>query len=99
MTATTFAGSSAVRALLTARDTAAARSIDLRMVIPAPAVLRILRVYPSLSAPLAPAPAPGQLRDARRGESGTRWPARNAAGDPACGSRRGPLGHRYPAGW
>jgi anti-sigma B factor antagonist len=62
MSATTFADSSAIRALLTARDTAAARNIDLRMVIPAPAVLRILHVlgiasilpiYPSLSAALS----------------------------------------------
>jgi hypothetical protein len=68
MSATMFAESSAVRALLTARDTGAARSTDLPMVIPAPAVLRllvlaiasILRIHPSLCAALAPAPDPGE---------------------------------------
>jgi anti-anti-sigma factor len=67
MSATTFADSSAVRALLIAQDAAAASDADLRLVISAPAVLRILqvlgidsmlRIYPSLRAALAPAPPP-----------------------------------------
>lgn len=69
LSATTFADSSAVRALLTATDAAAAIGADLRLVIPAPEVLRILqvlgvdgmlRIYPSLRAALASATPPGQ---------------------------------------
>ena len=62
MSATTFADSSAVRVLLTAQAAAAAGHAELRLVIPAPAVLRILqvlgvdglfRIYPSPDAALA----------------------------------------------
>jgi anti-anti-sigma factor len=69
MSATTFADSSAIRALLTAQDAAAASNADLRLVIPAPAVLRILqvlgidsmlRIYPSICAALAAALPPEQ---------------------------------------
>jgi anti-anti-sigma regulatory factor len=74
MSATTFADSSAVRVLLTARGTAAASHAELRLVIPAPAVLRILqvlgvdglfRIYPSPDAALAPGPLAGQDLAAR----------------------------------
>ncbi len=67
MSATTFIDSSAVRALLTAQDAAAAGHADLRLVIPAPAVIRILgvlgldsmlRIYPSLRVALSSAPPP-----------------------------------------
>ena len=63
LSATTFADSSAVRVLLTALGAADATAAELRLVIPAPAVLRILqvlgfdgmfRIYPSLDAALAP---------------------------------------------
>jgi anti-anti-sigma factor len=59
MSATMFADSSAARALLMANDTAAAACAQLRLVIPSPPVLRILRImgldsmleiYPSLAA-------------------------------------------------
>jgi anti-anti-sigma factor len=62
LSATTFADSCAVRALLVAADAAAARHAELRLVIPAPAVQRVLRVlgvdrllriFPSLGAALA----------------------------------------------
>jgi anti-sigma B factor antagonist len=69
MSATRFADSSAIRVLLTAQDTAAADHADLRLVIPAPEVLRILqvlgvdrmfRIYPSLRAALTSAPPADQ---------------------------------------
>jgi len=62
MTHTTFADSSAIRALLEARDTAAASQAELRMVIPPGPVLRVLQItgidqrfqiYPSLDAALS----------------------------------------------
>jgi anti-sigma B factor antagonist len=62
MTHTGFADSSAMRALLEARDTAAASHAELRMVIPPGTVLRALqitgldqqlRIYPSLDAALS----------------------------------------------
>jgi anti-sigma B factor antagonist len=62
MTHTGFADSSAMRALLEARDTAAANHAELRMVIPPGTVLRALqitgldqqlRIYPSLDAALS----------------------------------------------
>jgi anti-sigma B factor antagonist len=61
MTQTSFAGSSAIRALLETHDRAAANQIELRVVIPAGPVLRAvkiigldgyLRIYPSLDAAL-----------------------------------------------
>jgi anti-anti-sigma factor len=61
MSATTFADAAAVRALLAAQDAAAESRADLRLVIPRPAVLRILqvlgtdglpRIYASLRAAL-----------------------------------------------
>jgi anti-anti-sigma factor len=61
MTQTAFADSAAVRALLTAHDTAAAGGAELRVVIPAGPVLRALkimgldgqlRIYPGLDAAL-----------------------------------------------
>jgi anti-anti-sigma factor len=61
MSLTRFADSSAVRALLTAHDKAAAGNAELRIVIPSPQVLRalevlgvtrLLRIYPSLDAAL-----------------------------------------------
>jgi anti-sigma B factor antagonist len=64
MSATTFADSSAIRALLAVRDAAAASRAELRLVIPAPEVLRILQllgldsmlqIYPSLAAAQAAA--------------------------------------------
>lgn len=66
MTCTTFADSSAIRALLEAHDTAAASHAELRMVVPTGPVLRALqitgldqlfRIYPSLDAALS-GPAP-----------------------------------------
>jgi anti-anti-sigma factor len=65
MSATTFADSSAVRALLSARSAASAGHSELRLVIVACAVLRILQVmgldkllliYPSVPAALPAAP-------------------------------------------
>jgi anti-sigma B factor antagonist len=62
MTHTCFADSSAMRALLEARDTAVASHAELRMVIPPGTVLRALqitgldqqfRIYPSLDAALS----------------------------------------------
>jgi anti-sigma B factor antagonist len=65
MSATTFADSSAVRALLAAQSAALAGHAELRLVIVACAVLRILqvmgldkllRIYPSVRAALPAAP-------------------------------------------
>jgi anti-sigma B factor antagonist len=62
MTQTTFADSSALRALLEAQDTAAASQAELRLVIPGGTVLRALqitgldrlfRIYPSMDAALS----------------------------------------------
>jgi anti-sigma B factor antagonist len=68
MTQTSFADSSAVRALLQAHDTAAASHAELRVVIQPGPVLRtmkimgldaLLRIYPALDAALAGRPPVG----------------------------------------
>jgi anti-anti-sigma factor len=65
MSATTFADSSAVRMLLEVTDAATARQCELRIVIPAPRVLRVLQIlgvdgmlaiFPTLGAALSAGP-------------------------------------------
>src|SRR5262245_41086396 len=68
MTGTRFCNSSGISMLVMAHRQAAANDADLRLVVPSAAVLhalklvrmdRLLPIYPSLDAALAPAAAPG----------------------------------------
>jgi len=68
MTGTRFCNSSGISMLVMAHRQAAANDADLRLVVPSAAVLRALKlvrmdrllpIYPSLGAALAPAAAPG----------------------------------------
>jgi anti-anti-sigma factor len=105
MSATTFADSSAVRALLTDRDTAATRNIDLRLAIPAPAVLRILHAL-DIATILQIYPASARPSPLRRTPASKGRPARERhpladpeGGRPGLRSRPDPPGTRVPAGW
>jgi anti-sigma B factor antagonist len=69
MTATRFCDSSGISLLVRAHQQAAANRTALRLVVPAPAVLRaltlvgmgdLLPIYPSLSLALAAGPVPGR---------------------------------------